>query len=65
MRNILWLIVALVILVGGYMLFTGKSPQEVVEEVSETVSSPEALDDAAESAGEATENAVQETGEAL
>ena len=58
MRNLVWLIVAAVVLVGGYVLFTGKSPQEIVETVGETVSTPESLESAADAAGEALENAA-------
>ncbi len=67
MKNLLWVVLAVVILGGGYMLFTGKSVTDVVDTVSETaneVDAPAALESASEAAGEAVEaatDAVTET----
>ena len=35
MKNLIWIVLAAVVLGGGYMLVTGKSVTEVVEDVSQ------------------------------
>ncbi len=61
MRNLIWVVLAAVVLVGGYMLFTGKSVTEAVDSVSGTadeIEAPTALEEAGEAMGEATEQAA-------
>ncbi len=61
MKNLVWLVVAAVIALGGYMLFTGKGPQEVATEASDAINAPAVADevtDAAEKAGEAISDVV-------
>jgi len=43
MRNIIWIVVAAVIAAGGYMLFTGRSPQEVVNSAADAVNAKRRL----------------------
>lgn len=62
MRNLVWVALAAVVLLGGYMLFTGKSVTEVVEDATETVEeieAPTALEDAGATVGAATEQAAE------
>jgi type VI protein secretion system component VasK len=65
MKNLIWVIVAAVILGGGYMLFSGKSPQDIANDISETVDEPDTLQSAAEATGEAVETAAETTVEAV
>ena len=61
MRNLVWVALAALVLVGGYMLFTGKSVTEAVDSVSgtaEEIEAPTALEEAAEAVGEAAEQAA-------
>lgn len=61
MKNLVWLVVAAVIALGGYMLFTGKGPQEVATEASDAINAPAVVDevtDATEKAGEAISDVV-------
>ena len=58
MRNLIWIVLAAVVLGGGYMLFTGKSVDEVVDDVTtsmEGVEAPAPLEEAATAVGEAVE----------
>ncbi|WP_165375299.1 translation initiation factor 3 [Roseovarius nitratireducens] len=68
MKNLVWIVVAVVVLGGGYLLITGKSVTEVVEEVSQgEIDAPEALEEAKTAAGEAADTvteAAQEAAEA-
>lgn len=62
MRNLIWVVLAAAVLLGGYMLFTGKSVNEVVEDATKTaeeIEAPTALEDAAATVGAATEQAVE------
>ena len=60
MKNLIWIIVAAVVAVGAYLVFSGKSVEEVVEGVSgASVKAPEALDSAAEAAGEAVDTTTE------
>ncbi|SEL05785.1 hypothetical protein SAMN05443999_103194 [Roseovarius azorensis] len=61
MRNLVWVVLAAVVLVGGYMLFTGKSVTEAVDSVSGTadeIEAPATLEEAGEAVGEAAEQAA-------
>ena len=58
MRNLLWILVAVLVIGGGYLLFTGKSVQEVLG------LSDEAAEEAAEDAGEAADAAGESAEEA-
>jgi len=63
MKNLVWLVVAAIIALGGYMLFTGKGPQEVASEASDAINAPavvEEVTDAAEKAGEAITEVVDD-----
>src|SRR6056297_2316111 len=67
MRNLLWIVLAAVVLIGGYMLFTGKSVEEMTETVTgeEGMEAPEALEDAAEAAGDAVDTATDTVADAV
>jgi len=69
MKNLIWIVLAVIVLGGGYMLFTGKSVDEVVNDVSgatqQDVEAPEALEDAAEAAGETADAAADAAGDAV
>lgn len=41
MRNLVWVLLAAVVLVGGYMLFTGTSVQEITDSVRGGAAAPE------------------------
>jgi phage-related protein len=63
MKNLIWIIVAAVIAIGGYMLYSGQSVQEMATEAADAVNAPEALESATAAVGdavEATEGAVAE-----
>lgn len=67
MKNLLWIIVAAVVLLGGYMLFTGKSVDDVMQGVgdkAEQTGAPAAVEDATKAAGEAAEKAKEAATEA-
>ena len=68
MKNLVWIVVAVAVLGGGYLLITGKSVTDVVEEVSQgEIDAPEALEEAKTTAGEAADTvteAAQEAAEA-
>lgn len=58
MKNLLWVVLAAIVLIGGYVLVTGKSPSEIIETDNATaVETPETLPDA-------TDEAAQEGAEA-
>ena len=68
MKNLVWLVVAALIALAGYMLFTGKGPQGVAIEASEAINAPEVAEDvtnAAEDAAEAITDTVDAAGEAI
>ncbi|MEO9630421.1 MAG: hypothetical protein ABJG14_08295 [Sulfitobacter sp.] len=68
MKNLVWLVVAALIALAGYMLFTGKGPQEVAIEASEAINAPEVAEDvtnAAEDAAEAITDTVDAAGKAI
>ncbi len=61
MKNLVWIIIAAVIAIGGYMLYSGRSVQEIATEAADAVNAPEALESATAAVGEAvdaTEGAV-------
>ena len=41
MRNVIWILVAVVILLGGYMLFTGQSVDELTQGAAEEAAEAE------------------------
>ena len=41
MRNLVWILVAVVIAGGAYMLYTGQTPREIATDASEVVNAPE------------------------
>jgi hypothetical protein len=62
MKNLIWIVVAAVIAVGGYMLYSGRSVQEIASDVTETAAEAgaavtetvaETVDAASEAANEA------------
>lgn len=53
MKNVIWIILALLIVGVGYMLFSGKSAQDLAEEASRAVNAPALLEDASEAASDA------------
>ena len=55
MKNLVWLVVAALIALAGYMLFTGKGPQEVAIEASEAINAPEVAEDVTNAAEDAAE----------
>lgn len=68
MKNLIWLVVAAVIALAGYMLFTGKGPQEVAIEASDAINAPavaEEVTEAAEEAADAIADTVDAAGEAI
>ena len=68
MKNLVWLVVAAVIALGAYMLFTGKGPQEVAAEASDAINVPavvEEVSEAAEDAGAAITEAADAAGDAV
>ncbi|MGR3619408.1 MAG: translation initiation factor 3 [Roseovarius sp.] len=68
MKNLVWIVVAVAVLGGGYLLITGKSVTDVIEEVSQgKVETPVALKEAETAVGDAAETvtkAAQEAAEA-
>ncbi|WP_411975249.1 hypothetical protein [Sulfitobacter faviae] len=68
MKNLVWLVVAALIALAGYMLFTGKGPQEVAIDASEAINAPGVAEDmtnAAEDAADAIAGSVDAAGEAI
>lgn len=55
MKNLLWIVVAVVIAGGGYMLYSGFSPKKLMNSAAEAVNAPEALEAAWEAVGDAVE----------
>lgn len=67
MRNLVWVALAAAVLLGGYVLFTGKSVTEVVGGATDTatgIEAPAALEDAGAAVGAATEQAADAVKEA-
>ena len=67
MKNLIWIVIAGVIALGAYMLYSGRSVQEIATDASDAVNAPAALESATEAVGdavEATEGAVTEAVEA-
>ena len=61
MKNLLWIVVAAVVVGGGYMLYSGSSPKELMDTVTDLVNAPAALEAASNAVGDAvdaTEGAV-------
>ena len=55
MKNLLWIVVAAVIVGGGYMLYSGFSPKKLMNSAAEAVNAPEALESAWDAVGDAVE----------
>ena len=55
MKNLLWIVVAAVIVGGGYMLYSGFSPKKLMNSAAEAVNAPEALEAAWDVVGDAVE----------
>ena len=51
MKNLLWIVVAAVIAGGGYMLYSGSSPKELMNSAADAVNAPEALEAAWDAVG--------------
>ncbi len=71
MKNFVWIIIAAAIVLGGYILYSGRSVQEIAVDASNAVNAPQALDsatdvvgDAVEATGGAVATAVEATAEA-
>ena len=61
MKNLLWIVVAAVVVGGGYMLYSGSSPKELMDTATDVVNAPAALKAASNAVGDAvdaTEGAV-------
>ena len=61
MKNLLWIVVAAVIVGGVYMLYSGSSPKELMATATDAVNAPAALEAASDAVGDAvdaTEGAV-------
>ena len=61
MKNLLWIVVAAVVVGGGYMLYSGSSPKEFMDTATDVVNAPAALEAASNAVGDAvdaTEGAV-------
>ena len=61
MKNLLWIVVAGVVVGGGYMLYSGSSPKELMDTATDVVNAPAALEAASNAVGDAvdaTEGAV-------
>ena len=61
MKNLLWIVVAAVVVGGGYMLYSGSSPKELMDTATDAVNAPAALEAASNAVGDAvdaTEGAV-------
>ena len=57
MKNLIWIVVAAVIAGGGYMLYSGASPKELISDAADAVNAPAALEAASDAVGAATETA--------
>ena len=55
MKNLLWIVVAAVIVGGGYILYSGFSPKKLMNSAAEAVNAPEALESAWDAVGDAVE----------
>lgn len=69
MKNLLWIVLAAIVLIGGYVLVTGRTPTEMIDTadegieapaVDETASEPEPADSAADEADAAADEAAAE-----
>ena len=61
MKNLLWIVVAAVVVGGGYMLYSGSSPKELMDTATDVVNASAALEAASNAVGDAvdaTEGAV-------
>lgn len=59
MKNLLWIVLAAIVLIGGYVLVTGKSPSEIIDTgSSDAVEAPEALPDAVDGATDTANEAA-------
>ncbi len=59
MKNVIWIVIAAIIAVGGYMLYSGRSVTEIASDVSDTATSAtQSAVDATTDAAEAVTDAV-------
>ena len=63
MKNLVWVIVAAIIAVGGYVLYSGRSVQEIASDVTATATT--ATNDAVEAASEAASDAADVAADAV
>ena len=59
MRNLIWIVVAAIIAIGGYMLWSGKSPTELANDATT------AAGEAADAAGDAVDAVAETAGDAV
>ncbi|MEM6312228.1 MAG: translation initiation factor 3, partial [Pseudomonadota bacterium] len=57
MRNLIWIVVAVVIAGGAYFLFTGQSPQQVVNDVTDAAT--DVASDAADAVTDTTSSVAE------
>ena len=55
MKNLLWIVVAAVIVGGVYMLYSGSSPKELMATATDAVNAPAALEAASDAVGDAVD----------
>lgn len=55
MKNLLWIVVAAVVVGGGYMLYSGSSPKELMDTATDVVNAPAALEAASNAVGDAVD----------
>ena len=55
MKNLLWIVVAVVIVGGVYMLYLGSSPKELMATATDAVNAPAALETASDAVGDAVD----------
>ncbi len=47
MKNLLWIALAVIVLIGGYVIVTGDNPADMIDTTDETIVTPDALDESA------------------
>ena len=47
MKNLLWIALAAIVLIGGYVLVTGKTPADMIDTASDAIEAPGALEETA------------------
>ena len=65
MKNLLWIVLAAIVLIGGYVLVTGNSPAELIETDSgEQIDAPAELEQTADDTGAAMDETAADAGAA-